>query len=205
MASHASGAFRRRVCACAGKLSPFPVSRFLLDCTARLLACFLPRRNKTIFDASFSAAGLIAGPTSLFQALPFLPPAPFPPSPGPAGSRQSDSRARNVKMAEYTAMKVPDLKKLLGERGIPQAGNKADLIARLVEDDKKKAAPAVAKSAAGTYSLLSLPVSRCAGCPCHGPPRPEAPRETPPTCAQHRAEAVLKALTELCSLVRRTG
>ncbi len=142
MASHASGAFRRRVCACAGKLSPFPVSRFLLDCTARLLACFLPRRNKTIFDASFSAAGLIAGPTSLFQALPFLPPAPFPPSPGPAGSRQSDSRARNVKMAEYTAMKVPDLKKLLGERGIPQAGNKADLIARLVEDDKKKAAPA---------------------------------------------------------------
>ncbi len=39
-------------------------------------------------------------------------------------------------MGEYSAMKVPELKKLLGERGLTQTGNKADLIARLEENDK---------------------------------------------------------------------
>ncbi len=41
-------------------------------------------------------------------------------------------------MADYNSMKVPELKKLLSERGLTQAGNKADLIARLVENDKEK-------------------------------------------------------------------
>lgn len=41
-------------------------------------------------------------------------------------------------MADYNSLKVPELKKLLSERGLTQAGNKADLIARLVENDKKK-------------------------------------------------------------------
>ncbi|QYT06054.1 SAP domain-containing protein [Trichoderma simmonsii] len=42
-------------------------------------------------------------------------------------------------MADYTALKVPELKKLLAEKKLPQTGNKADLIARLQEDDKKNA------------------------------------------------------------------
>lgn len=42
-------------------------------------------------------------------------------------------------MADYNSLKVPDLKKILTERALPLSGNKADLIARLQEDDKKKA------------------------------------------------------------------
>lgn len=42
-------------------------------------------------------------------------------------------------MADYNSMKVPELKKLLSERGLTQAGNKADLIARLVDNDKEQA------------------------------------------------------------------
>lgn len=47
-----------------------------------------------------------------------------------------------LKMAavDYTSLKVPDLKKLLGDRSLPISGNKADLIARLQEDDKKPSA-----------------------------------------------------------------
>lgn len=33
---------------------------------------------------------------------------------------------------------MPELKKLLNERGLTQTGNKADLIARLQENDKEK-------------------------------------------------------------------
>jgi hypothetical protein len=42
-----------------------------------------------------------------------------------------------VKMTDYSSLKVPDLKKLLGERSLPISGNKSDLIARLQEHDKK--------------------------------------------------------------------
>jgi SAP domain-containing ribonucleoprotein len=42
-------------------------------------------------------------------------------------------------MAEYSSLKVPELKKLLAEKGLPQTGNKADLIARLQENDDKGA------------------------------------------------------------------
>ncbi|KAI1003817.1 hypothetical protein K3495_g4393 [Podosphaera aphanis] len=37
----------------------------------------------------------------------------------------------------YPSLKVPDLKKLLQERGLVVSGNKAELISRLQEDDKK--------------------------------------------------------------------
>lgn len=40
-------------------------------------------------------------------------------------------------MAEYSSLKVPELKKLLAEKGLPQTGNKADLIARLQENEKQ--------------------------------------------------------------------
>lgn len=42
-------------------------------------------------------------------------------------------------MAEYSSLKVPELKKLLAEKGLAQTGNKADLIARLQEHDKSAA------------------------------------------------------------------
>lgn len=50
-------------------------------------------------------------------------------------------------MADYNSMKVPELKKLLTERSLPHTGNKADLIARLTEDDKQKAAASAAPQA----------------------------------------------------------
>lgn len=40
-------------------------------------------------------------------------------------------------MADYSSQKVPELKKLLQDRGLALSGNKADLIARLQESDKK--------------------------------------------------------------------
>lgn len=40
-------------------------------------------------------------------------------------------------MSEYSSLKVPELKKLLAEKSLPQTGNKADLIARLQEHDKQ--------------------------------------------------------------------
>lgn len=42
-------------------------------------------------------------------------------------------------MAGYSSLKVPELKKLLAERNLPQTGNKADLIARLQEADQNEA------------------------------------------------------------------
>lgn len=49
-------------------------------------------------------------------------------------------------MAEYTSFKVPELRKLLSERGLPQTGNKTELIARLTENDKAADAPAESKA-----------------------------------------------------------
>jgi hypothetical protein len=54
-------------------------------------------------------------------------------------------------MADYSQMKVPDLKKILQERGLVVSGNKADLIARLQEDDKK---------AGGTTGKSSSPMRK---------------------------------------------
>lgn len=55
-------------------------------------------------------------------------------------SSYSRSRSQDhITMTDYTQLKVPDLKKLLSERGLAVSGNKADLIARLQEHDKKPA------------------------------------------------------------------
>ncbi|KAF3357020.1 Putative leucine aminopeptidase 1 [Verticillium dahliae VDG1] len=42
-------------------------------------------------------------------------------------------------MADYNSMKVPELKKLLQTRSLSVTGNKADLVARLAENDKQNA------------------------------------------------------------------
>ena len=60
-------------------------------------------------------------------------------------------------MADYSKEKVPDLKKLLQERGLVISGNKADLIARLQEDDAKKAG-----SSTGISSLPQARLYLCA-------------------------------------------
>jgi len=52
-------------------------------------------------------------------------------------------------MTDYNSLKVPDLKKLLGERSLPISGNKADLIARLQENDKKPAGGSASAPATG--------------------------------------------------------
>ncbi|KAM0665953.1 hypothetical protein ACQRIU_005297 [Beauveria bassiana] len=51
-------------------------------------------------------------------------------------------------MADYASLKVPELKKLLAERKLPQTGNKADLVARLQEEDSKPDGDSEAKPAA---------------------------------------------------------
>lgn len=52
-------------------------------------------------------------------------------------------------MADYSQLKVPELKKLLQEKSLPISGNKADLIARLQEADKKPEAEAT-----GMYKIM---------------------------------------------------
>lgn len=56
-------------------------------------------------------------------------------------------------MVDYSSQKVPDLKKLLSERGLVISGNKADLIARLQEDDAKKNGGAAACMFITIYAL----------------------------------------------------
>lgn len=53
-------------------------------------------------------------------------------------------------MTDYNSLKVPELKKLLGDRSLLMSGNKADLIARLQENDKKPAA------VAGMSNIISI-------------------------------------------------
>lgn len=72
-------------------------------------------------------------------------------------------------MADYGALKVPDLKKLLQERNLATSGNKADLIKRLQEADKEAeasgtaAAPGVLLSAWSDvlHHSLCLPIGSC--------------------------------------------
>ncbi|KAB8296952.1 hypothetical protein EYC80_002360 [Monilinia laxa] len=49
-------------------------------------------------------------------------------------------------MTDYSQLKVPELKKLLQEKSLPISGNKADLIARLQESERKPAAEATAST-----------------------------------------------------------
>ncbi|KAI1365846.1 hypothetical protein F5Y08DRAFT_164359 [Xylaria arbuscula] len=69
-------------------------------------------------------------------------------------------------MADYASLKVPELKKLLQEKQLPVAGNKADLIARLqehdkaTEDPKPAAAPVSAEEDPIDYSDDDVPTSK---------------------------------------------
>lgn len=72
-------------------------------------------------------------------------------------------------MAEYLSLKVPELKKLLADKKLPQTGNKADLIARLQEDDAK-----------GT----AAPGKQCSPANPRGPPSSASLILSPPAPAQ---------------------
>lgn len=54
-------------------------------------------------------------------------------------------------MSDYVSLKVPELKKLLAEKKLSQTGNKADLIARLQEADKKDATASTEDGKPGMY------------------------------------------------------
>lgn len=54
-------------------------------------------------------------------------------------------------MSDYASLKVPELKKLLAEKKLSQTGNKADLIARLQEADKKDATASTEDGKPGMY------------------------------------------------------
>ncbi|KAK8915781.1 hypothetical protein H634G_08010 [Metarhizium anisopliae BRIP 53293] len=81
-------------------------------------------------------------------------------------------------MTDYNALKVPELKAILGQRKLPQTGNKQALIARLQEDDDKAAAgseeakPETAKQDEITYSDDEPAASKPAAA---AEPKPEVP------------------------------
>lgn len=56
-------------------------------------------------------------------------------------------------MADYASLKVADLKKLLGEKGLSDKGLKPELVARLKEHD----AAANGDAKPGKHSCLNIP------------------------------------------------
>ncbi|KAF4468083.1 DNA-binding SAP [Fusarium albosuccineum] len=94
-------------------------------------------------------------------------------------------------MAEYSSLKVPELKKLLAEKGLPQTGNKADLIARLQENDKKaesEAQPAENKEDEISYSDDEAPAEAAAPAAAAPAPATEAPAPEAAPAATDKAE-----------------
>ena len=59
---------------------------------------------------------------------------------------------------EYPSLKVPELRKILQERSLPTTGNKADLVARLQEDDKNKAPAAAAQPGTSPHTSSAVAV-----------------------------------------------
>jgi SAP domain-containing ribonucleoprotein len=92
-------------------------------------------------------------------------------------------------MTEYQSLKVPELKKLLNERGLPQTGNKADLIARLQENDKAKEAVAPGNFCPSSPPFPSPPYSIAAQSPWH------SSRSITPGSSLHLCFSVLGVLS----------
>lgn len=61
-----------------------------------------------------------------------------------------------VKVIDYAQLKVPELKKILTDRALPISGNKADLIARLQDHDKKSATTTGTRRCEGARTYLQL-------------------------------------------------
>ncbi|KAK2072297.1 hypothetical protein P8C59_006659 [Phyllachora maydis] len=101
-------------------------------------------------------------------------------------------------MADYQSLKVPELKKLLNERGLPQTGNKADLIARLQENDKLTSAeeiPAASKKVDDDLidyedDDLTKPALVAAAQPSEAPKETAAPANAPLQSESAEGEAI---------------
>ncbi|KAF4946159.1 hypothetical protein FSARC_14261 [Fusarium sarcochroum] len=103
-------------------------------------------------------------------------------------------------MAEYSSLKVPELKKLLAEKSLPQTGNKADLIARLQESDKQsesEAKPAENKEDEISYSDDEATAAAAAPAAAAPEPAAEAPAaEAAPAEAEKVDEPVAEKPAE---------
>ncbi|TWU74308.1 hypothetical protein ED733_005663 [Metarhizium rileyi] len=87
-------------------------------------------------------------------------------------------------MTDYNALKVPELKAMLGQRKLLQAGNKPALIARLQEDDEKAAPGDTSKADEITYSEDEVATEK---------PAAEKPAaEEPVTVAESKSEEPAK-------------
>ncbi|PTB35976.1 uncharacterized protein TrAFT101_009180 [Trichoderma asperellum] len=88
-------------------------------------------------------------------------------------------------MSDYASLKVPELKKLLAEKKLSQTGNKADLIARLQEADKKDATASAedSKPAENKEDEISYSDDEATAAPAASKPEkakaPEKPVEKP--------------------------
>ncbi|KAK4646963.1 5'-flap endonuclease [Podospora bellae-mahoneyi] len=85
--------------------------------------------------------------------------------------------------ADYSSLKVPELKKLLQERSLKQSGNKPDLIARLQDYDMQR------KTSAGLASPRGRPRKETGSSPKRTKPREKSParRATSPRCSRSPA------------------
>ncbi|KAH8888836.1 hypothetical protein GQ53DRAFT_233748 [Thozetella sp. PMI_491] len=106
----------------------------------------------------------------------------------PSPHRKYSSR-RILTMADYASLKVPELKKLLNERGLPQAGNKADLVKRLQENDGAKAAPAGGDIKDGQEEITYDDDEVTPPKPTEEPAAPAAAEPVKPTSADASAPA----------------
>lgn len=88
-------------------------------------------------------------------------------------------------MSDYNSMKVPELKKLLQSRSLGVTGNKADLVARLVENDKENAPAdaAPAATAADSEDLINY----------SDDDEPSAPKTTAPKATESAPAAAVPA------------
>ncbi|KAK4672175.1 5'-flap endonuclease [Podospora pseudopauciseta] len=92
--------------------------------------------------------------------------------------------------ADYSSLKVPELKKLLQERSLKQSGNKPDLIARLQDYDMQR------KTSAGLASPRGRPRKETASSPKRTKPREKSParratsprRSRSPATTPHRSK-----------------
>lgn len=81
-----------------------------------------------------------------------------PSSPASPTATSTLKHPTRIEMTDYASLKVPDLKKLLQERGLQQSGNKADLIARLQDNDKSRQ-NSKTSSCPGSSTPTLLPLS----------------------------------------------
>ncbi|KAI5458455.1 hypothetical protein BGZ63DRAFT_426849 [Mariannaea sp. PMI_226] len=91
-------------------------------------------------------------------------------------------------MAEYSSLKVPELKKLLATKGLAQTGNKADLIARLQENDKKAATDDAADNKEDEISYSDDEAPAAPAAPAEEPAKEAPVQEAPAAAAAEPAQ-----------------